>query len=117
MESWFLGGGWMIMLLYLVGGAGPFVLWGPMYRRKCERRTGLAASVGLGFAYSLYVFIFYITSWRAFVRILRRRNEWFKTRRNAEFQPEAGQPGGDDLAVPQPLTTATGGTMVTKPAA
>ena len=115
MEGWFLGGGWMIMLLYLIGGAGPFVLWGPLYRRKCEPRTGLAQSLGLGFAYSLYVFIFYITSWRAFIRILRRRNEWLKTRRNAEF--EAGLPGGEDLAVLDPLTTATGGTMVKQPAA
>ena len=117
MAGWFLGGGWMIMLLYLIGGAGPFVLWGPLYRRKCEPRTGLAQSLGLGFAYSLYVFIFYITSWRAFIRILRRRNEWFKTRRNAEFESEAGLPGGEDLAVLDPLTTATGGQMVKKPAA
>jgi 1,2-diacylglycerol 3-beta-glucosyltransferase len=117
MESWVGSGGWMIMLLYLIGGAGPFVLWGPLYRRKCERRTGLVASVGLGFAYSLYVFIFYITSWRAFVRILRHRNEWFKTRRNAEFDSGAGQPDGEDLAVLEPLTTATGGTLVSRPAA
>jgi hypothetical protein len=38
-----------------------------------------------------------------------------KTRRNAEF--EAGLPGGEDLAVLDPLTTATGGTMVKQPAA
>jgi cellulose synthase/poly-beta-1,6-N-acetylglucosamine synthase-like glycosyltransferase len=108
MESWLRSGGWMIMALYLIGGAGPFVLWGPIYRRKSERRTGLLRSIGLGFAYSLYVFIFYITSWRAFVRILRRRNEWFKTRRNAEFQSEPRWPGGEELALPEPLTTATG---------
>jgi cellulose synthase/poly-beta-1,6-N-acetylglucosamine synthase-like glycosyltransferase len=110
MQAWVRGGGWMIMLLYLIGGAGPFVVWGPLYRRKCERRIGLAASVGLGFAYSLYVFIFYITSWRAFVRILRRRNEWFKTRRNGEFQPAAA-PSGVGPAVPEPLTAVAGTTM------
>jgi len=117
MGGWFLGGGWMIVVLYLIGGAGPFVLWGPMYRRKCERHIGLVQSVGLGFAYSLYVFVFYITSWRAFARIVRRRNEWFKTRRNAEFQAEAGRPGREDLAAPQPVTTAAGGSMVKIPAA
>jgi hypothetical protein len=38
--------------------------------------------------YALFVLIFYVTSWRAFTRIIRHREDWFKTRRNAEFISE-----------------------------
>ena len=54
-------------------------------RRRCEPGTSIVSALGLGLAYSLFVGILYVTSWRAFCRILRGRNEWFKTRRNAEF--------------------------------
>ena len=43
------------------------------------------AAIGLGVAYSFFILLFYVTSWRAFSRILRHREDWFKTRRNAEF--------------------------------
>jgi hypothetical protein len=53
---------------------------------------------GLGVGYSLFVLIFYITSWRAFVRILQHREDWFKTRRNAEFisEIELGTPSSPE---------------------
>jgi 1,2-diacylglycerol 3-beta-glucosyltransferase len=85
MRAWVGQGGWMIVVFYLVVGLGPFILWGPLYRRRCEPGLGLVSAAGLGLAYSMYVLIFYITSWRAFCRILLHRSEWFKTRRNAEF--------------------------------
>jgi 1,2-diacylglycerol 3-beta-glucosyltransferase len=85
MRSWVLQGGWMIVAFYLVAGLGPFVLWGPLYLRRCEPQLGIVRATGLGFGYALYVLIFYITSWRACYRILRHRSEWFKTARNAEY--------------------------------
>jgi 1,2-diacylglycerol 3-beta-glucosyltransferase len=85
MRTWLTSGGWMIVAFYLVVGAGPFVLWGPLYRSQCERRISVLGGIALGFGYSLFVLIFYVTSWRAFSRILRHREDWFKTRRNAEF--------------------------------
>jgi 1,2-diacylglycerol 3-beta-glucosyltransferase len=88
MRAWVGQGGWMLAALYLPLGLGTFVLWGPLYRRRCERQLGMVRAMGLGFGYSLYVLIFYVTSWRAFCRILSRRSEWFKTRRNAEFLAE-----------------------------
>ena len=117
MRAWLVSGGWMIFIFYVVVGMGPFVLWGPLYRSQCARRMSVLRGIGLGFGYSLFVLIFYVTSWRAFVRILRRRNEWFKTRRNAEFQPAAGPPGPDDLALPEPLSTAAADPMAARPAA
>ncbi len=85
MTSWMLSGGWMEIVYYLIAGLGPFVLWGPMYRKRCEPELSLAQAFGLGFAYAVYILLFYVTSWRAFTRILLGRREWFKTRRNAEF--------------------------------
>ena len=46
MRAWVVQGGWMILAFYLVVGLGPFVLWGPMYRRRCEPGTGIAARAG-----------------------------------------------------------------------
>jgi hypothetical protein len=41
--------------------------------------------IGYGFAYALYIYTFYITSWRALYRLVRKRNGWVKTRRNEEL--------------------------------
>jgi 1,2-diacylglycerol 3-beta-glucosyltransferase len=85
MRSWLISGGWMLLFFYLIAGVGPFVLWGPVYRSHCERHISLVRAIGLGIGYSFFVLIFYVTSWRAFSRIVRHREDWFKTRRNAEF--------------------------------
>ena len=85
MGTWVAAGGWLAVLYYLVGGLGPFVIWGPLYKRRCEPNLTVLQSLGFGLAYAGYTFIFYITSWRAFIRILLKRQEWLKTRRNAEF--------------------------------
>ena len=88
MRAWILSGGWMIVAFYLAAGLGPFVLWGPIYRRQWERRMSVLGAIGLGVGYSFFILIFYVTSWRAFSRIIRRREDWFKTRRNAEFMSD-----------------------------
>ncbi len=81
-------GGWMLGLLYLVLGLAPFVLWGPLYARRCEPGVGPARALGYGFAFSLFITTtFYITCWRAFFRILGGRRGWAKTRRNTDVRP------------------------------
>jgi len=87
MAQFLANGGWMLIILFAVLGLGPFVMWGPLYARRCERSVGTVRSVGYGFAYSLFITTFYITCWRAFFRILSGRRGWAKTRRNIEVQP------------------------------
>ncbi len=82
---WFLHqGGWALSLVWLVAGLGPFMMWGPIYTRRCEPDQPWWRGLGWGIAYIVYVYGFYITTWRAFFRILTHRSGWAKTRRNAE---------------------------------
>lgn len=85
LSQWLGDGGWLLVALYAVLGLTPFVIWGPIYARRCERSIGLVRSLGLGLAYAAFILGFYITSWRAFIRILRGHRGWVKTRRNAEI--------------------------------
>jgi cellulose synthase/poly-beta-1,6-N-acetylglucosamine synthase-like glycosyltransferase len=110
MRTWATSGGWMIVIYYLVLGVGPFVLWGPIYRSQCERRMSVFQGLVLGLGYSLFVCIFYLTSWRAVSRIVRHREDWFKTRRNAEFISEI------DLGAPTP-PVSLGALFPTEPGA
>ena len=84
-RAWFDDGpGWLLFGIYGTMGILPFVVWGPIYWRRCEPGAGLVRSLGWGLAYALYIYTFYVTCWRAASRIARRRNGWAKTRRNAE---------------------------------
>lgn len=87
MGRFFLDGGWILAVLYLVLGLAPFVLWGPLYVRRCEPSVGRLRAIGFGLAFSLFIFTFYITTWRALFRILGGRRGWAKTRRNTDVQP------------------------------
>lgn len=84
-RAWFDDGpGWVLFGIYGAMGIAPFIIWGPIYWRRCEPGAGVLRSIGWGLAYALYIYTFYVTCWRAAVRIVRRRNGWAKTRRNAE---------------------------------
>jgi 1,2-diacylglycerol 3-beta-glucosyltransferase len=82
--SWFSGGAWLLFAVYGSFGLLPFLVWGPIYRARCEPAASALRGVGYGFAYALYIYTFYVTSWRALFRLVRKRNGWVKTRRNTE---------------------------------
>lgn len=82
--SWFSGGAWLLFAVYGSFGLLPFLIWGPIYRAKCEPSVSLLRGVWYGFAYAIYIYTFYVTSWRALFRLIRKRNGWVKTRRNTE---------------------------------
>ncbi|MFJ3905656.1 glycosyltransferase family 2 protein [Streptomyces sp. NPDC090025] len=75
---------WPLVLGLAVVSILPFLLWGPVYRKEFapdrSRLTGLA----WGFALWLYAYHLFWVSARGFVRLLRGRTGWAKTRRNAE---------------------------------
>jgi cellulose synthase/poly-beta-1,6-N-acetylglucosamine synthase-like glycosyltransferase len=82
--QWFTGGAWILFVVYGSFGVLPFVIWGPIYWWKCERKGGFLRALAYGACYAAYIYTFYITSWRAVFRLVRGRNGWAKTRRNAE---------------------------------
>ncbi|MBB5808034.1 cellulose synthase/poly-beta-1,6-N-acetylglucosamine synthase-like glycosyltransferase [Saccharothrix ecbatanensis] len=82
--AWFIDGAWILFTVYGIFGLLPFVLWGPVYRMRCHPSLGLWRAFGYGFVYAIYIYTFYITSWRAVIRLARGRNGWTKTRRNTE---------------------------------
>jgi 1,2-diacylglycerol 3-beta-glucosyltransferase len=81
--TWFFDGAWILFTVYGAFGLLPFVLWGPVYRARCVP-VGFWKSIAYGFGYALYIYTFYITSWRALIRLVRGNNGWTKTRRNKE---------------------------------
>lgn len=82
--AWLCDGAWLFFAVYGTIGIIPLLIWGPIYWFQCERQTSMVRGLAWGVAYALYIYTFYITSWRAVVRLARGRNGWAKTRRNAQ---------------------------------
>jgi cellulose synthase/poly-beta-1,6-N-acetylglucosamine synthase-like glycosyltransferase len=80
--AWASGSGWLLVVAYTALGLGPFMVWGIVYAKHCESRMSLRHGLSLGLGYSLFIMTFYVTSWRAFTRLMRGRNDWVKTQRN-----------------------------------
>ncbi len=99
--EWFTDGAWILFAIYGSFGLAPFVIWGPVYQVRCLRSWNLLRGIGMGFAYAAYIYTFYITSWRAVLRLIRRRNGWAKTRRNTELDT------GSEAAAPR-VASGTG---------
>ncbi|MFE7616620.1 glycosyltransferase family 2 protein [Streptomyces sp. NPDC057496] len=75
---------WPLLLVLAAVSVAPFVLWGPVYRRDHAPDASFARSLLWGLALWLYAYHLFVVSARAFARMLRGRNGWAKTRRNAE---------------------------------
>ena len=75
---------WPVAGVTIIFGALPFIMWGPIYRRVAE--PGLSRTQGwlLGVGNACFLYYTYASTPRAFVRILRGRKGWAKTKRNAE---------------------------------
>jgi cellulose synthase/poly-beta-1,6-N-acetylglucosamine synthase-like glycosyltransferase len=96
--GWFAAGAWGLVPLVALFGLGPLVVWGFVYRLRCEPRLTRRAALGLGLAYWLYTYLMLASVWRGFYRVLRARHGWVKTSRVLE-QPRAALPSTapDDL--------------------
>ncbi|MCM3781272.1 glycosyltransferase family 2 protein [Microbacterium hydrocarbonoxydans] len=68
----------------------PFAIWGFVYKVRCEPQASWLTALGWGIGVWLYVYYMYICIARAFLRIVRGKNGWSKTRRNAEAHVYVG---------------------------
>ncbi|MEV7542531.1 glycosyltransferase [Streptomyces sp. NPDC089915] len=75
---------WPLALCLAVLSVVPFLLWGPVYRREFAPDASRLRALLWGLALWVYAYHLFPASARAFVRILRGRTGWSKTRRNAE---------------------------------
>lgn len=75
---------WPVALLALLFGALPFAMWGPVYRRVAEPGMTRRRAWLLGAINALYLTYTYVSTVRAAARVVSRRTNWVKTRRNAE---------------------------------
>ena len=75
---------WPVAGVTLLFGALPFVMWGPIYRRMVEPSMSRRQAWLYGLGNAVYLYYTYLSTPRAFVRIVSGRRNWAKTRRNAE---------------------------------
>ncbi|KUF14748.1 glycosyltransferase family 2 protein [Streptomyces silvensis] len=83
MRDAFLGN-WPLILLLCALSVLPFVAWGPLYRRDFAPDRSHLTGLLWGLALWLYAYHVFVVAARGFLRLLRGRNGWAKTRRNAE---------------------------------
>jgi cellulose synthase/poly-beta-1,6-N-acetylglucosamine synthase-like glycosyltransferase len=75
---------WPVALITVIFGALPFIMWGPVYRRVVEPGMTRRRAWALGLGNAIYLYYTYLSTPRAFGRVLMGRRSWAKTRRNAE---------------------------------
>lgn len=75
---------WAILAIVVVFGIGPFAIWGFVYKARCEPAISWTHAAMIGIAMWLYQYYVIISTGKAFGRVIRRRNGWAKTRRNAD---------------------------------
>ena len=73
-----------VLGLLFAFSVAPFAVWGFVYKIRCEPQASWLTALGWGLGVWLYVYYMYICIARAFLRIVRGKNGWAKTRRNAE---------------------------------
>jgi 1,2-diacylglycerol 3-beta-glucosyltransferase len=87
-----MAAGCLVPLIVLFG-VGPFILWGPLYRARCERRLSRRAAIGLGLCHWVYSYLQCVAAWLAFLRLIRSRSDWQKTSRITGLVKEGPAPG------------------------
>lgn len=79
--GWFAAGAWGLVPLALCFGVTPLVVWGFVYRSRCEPQLSRWEALGLGLAYWGYTYLMLASVWTAAWRLLRARDGWVKTAR------------------------------------
>ncbi|HVX17348.1 MAG TPA: glycosyltransferase [Acidimicrobiales bacterium] len=79
--GWFRGGAWGILPLFLLFGLAPFMIWGPIHKRRNAPNLSwpqafATAAVNVG-----YTYFHHLAVWWAFIRLVASRHDWKKTER------------------------------------
>ena len=77
--QWWVAGAWGLAPLAVLFGILPHVIWGPLYRLRTGCVFSFRKAVGLGLANIGYGYLLQVSTWWAFVRLVRRRRDWKKT--------------------------------------
>lgn len=78
----FLG---LSIALWFVFGLSPFFIWAVLYKLRCEPDSSWPVTLARGFGLWVFVLYIFVSTARAFWRVVRGKNGWAKTRRNAEL--------------------------------
>lgn len=68
----------------LVFMLGPYVMWGPLYRKRGGEGLTVLESLALGVGYLGYVYFTYVYYPRAIARMVTGQTSWAKTARNSD---------------------------------
>ncbi len=79
--GWWHEGGWSVIPLIVAFGIVPFAIWGPIYRKRSESDLSFLQAVGLGVSHWIYSYAQSVSTWMAFIRMVRAQSDWQKTRR------------------------------------
>jgi hypothetical protein len=79
----------MLGIIVVVFGIAPFGIWGIVYKLRCEPGISWPAAFGIGISNWIYQAYVIVSISKALYRLIRGRNGWAKTRRNAD-RPTAG---------------------------
>lgn len=84
-----LSGNWgflgLSILMWAVFGLSPFFIWAILYKLKCEPTSSWPVTIVRGAGLWVFVLYIFLSTARAFWRVVRGKNGWAKTRRNAEL--------------------------------
>jgi 1,2-diacylglycerol 3-beta-glucosyltransferase len=81
LAGWLRGGAWGILPLFLLFGLAPFVIWGPIHRRRNAPDLTMGKALGTAFVNVGYTYFHHIAVWWAFFRVVTMRRDWKKTAR------------------------------------
>jgi len=81
----FLLQSWWLLPLIILTGILPFGMWAIIYRQQVAREASWGRAIGWAFGYWLYMYQNYICVVRALGRLVTGKDNWTKTRRNAEL--------------------------------
>jgi 1,2-diacylglycerol 3-beta-glucosyltransferase len=84
LSSWLSDALLGVIPLFILFGVAPFMVWGPIYRRRSGHQVTRRGALVLGLANWCYSYFQYAAVWWAFVRMLRARQDWKKTVRTTE---------------------------------